>query len=417
MLAWSKSLAAALVSFAFAPGTSGAQLVYVTHWGEYGQGPGQLAYPTGIAVAPDGHVYVSDGWNNRICRFTPDGKFVASFGGAGSGPGKFQGPDHLQFSPTNGDLYVTDKNNHRIQRFTESGAFVLQWGSFGTGPGQFAAPWGIHVDSAGDVWVVSREQTRLQKFTENGVFLTQWGIPGTGFGQFLKPHGIATDEAGNIYVSDVERHDIQKFDAFGEYLLEWGSPGSLPGQFLHPHHLTYRSSEIVVVDWLEHPHGGRLTAFTTEGTLTGVLVAGSQGTGELQFHTPYGVAYDPQGLWYVAEFGNHRVQKLREGAVAVESAGSSDLRVLGDPTPNPFSGAVRVQVSLPHGATGTYELSIFDARGARVFARLLETPGPRSLSFEWNGTNLSGRAASAGVYFVALRGDGIRETRKVVRIE
>src|SRR5262245_22003271 len=155
----------ALGFVAAVPSPAFAELTFVTQWGAYGSGPGQLAYPTGVAIAPDGDVFVSDGGNSRLCRFTPDGQFVGVIGSPGSSPGRFQGPDNLQFSPTNGDLYVTDKNNNRIQRLTESGAFVLEWGSFGTGPGQFNAPWGIHVDAAGNVWVTSREQFRVQKFT------------------------------------------------------------------------------------------------------------------------------------------------------------------------------------------------------------------------------------------------------------
>jgi DNA-binding beta-propeller fold protein YncE len=158
----------ALALIASAPEFATAELTYVTQWGGYGVGPAQFNYPTGIALGPNGHVYVTDGGNNRVSRFTPDGEFVDTIGGFGNGPGQFNRPDHLHFSPTNGDLYITDLNNHRVQRFTPDGDFVLMWGSFGNGPGQFAGPWGIHVDSSGSVWVVSQGQKRIQKFTENG---------------------------------------------------------------------------------------------------------------------------------------------------------------------------------------------------------------------------------------------------------
>ncbi len=293
------------------------ELVYDDQWGEYGFGSTQFNYPTGIAIGPSGDIFVSDGGNNRIARYTPDGQLVMTFGGPGSTPGRFSAPDYLEFSPVNGDLYVTDKLNHRIQRFTEAGVFVQMWGSIGPGPGQFNSPWGIHVDSAGDVFVTSRDQERVQKFTSDGVFITQWGILGTAPGQFRKPHGIATDDEGNVYVSDVERHDVQKFDADGGYLLQWGSPGSLPGQFLHPHYITAYQGDILVVDWLEHPHGGRINRFTSSGGLIDIMVSGPQGTGELQFHTLYAIATDGLGYWFGAEWGNHRVQKLRSAAVTV----------------------------------------------------------------------------------------------------
>ncbi len=295
------------------------QLVYAGEWGGFGTGPTQFKYPTGIALSPSsGDVYVSDGGNNRVTRFTPEGEFVQYIALSGSTPGRVLAPDHLAFSPANGDLYVTDKNNNRVQRFTPDGAFVLQWGQQGPGPGQFLAPWGIGIDAAGDVYITSRDQERVQKFTEAGVYLGEFGFPGTGPGQFRKPHDVLVDTEGNVYVSDVERHDIQKFDATWSYVLQWGSPGSVPGQFLHPHHLAFLDGGVIVVDWLEHPHGGRLTSFTVDGALTGVVVEGPQGTAPLQFHTIYAFDRDAQGTWYVIEWGNHRVQKLRSPAVAVD---------------------------------------------------------------------------------------------------
>lgn len=402
------------VACAFHPADATADLTYVTEWGSFGSGPSQFNFPLGIALSPGGDLYVADGANNRVSRFTADGQFVASFGSLGSAPGQFREPNHLQFSPTNGDLYVTDLNNARIQRFTAEGAFVLAWGTQGPGPGQFLAPWGIHIDASGNVWVACRDQTRVQKFSENGGFLEQWG---GGPGQFPRPHGIVTDAAGNVYISDVERHDVQKYDSTGEYVLQWGSPGSVPGEFLHPHHLTYVGGEIVVVDWLEHPHGGRLTSFDTSGVLTGVVISGTQGTAPLQFHTIIQAATDGQGTWWVVEWGNHRVQKLRDAAVGVEtwSTIGSSTRVLGDPFPNPSSGAVRLALQLPPSASEC-ELAIFDVSGKRVLQRILHSSLPSSAGFVWDGVDGTGRAVGAGVYFLAVSGDGFHEMRKMVRV-
>ena len=401
-------------SFALTPSHSFAELSFVTQWGGYGQGPGQLAYPTGVAIAPSGDVFVSDGWNNRLCRFTPDGQFVAIIGSSGSGPGQFQGPDNLQFSPTNGDLYVTDKNNNRVQRLTESGAFVLQWGSYGTGPGQFDAPWGIHVDAAGNVWVTSREQFRVQKFTENGQFLLEFGVQGTNPSQFLNPHGIATDELGNLYIDDVYRCDVQKFDSALNFLLKWGSEGLGPGQFLHPEHICHANGLIVVVDFWIHPHAGRLTSWSTSGVFEETMVAGPAGTCDMCFDNAYAAARDAQGYWYVVEWANHRIKKLREAAVGVDELASaaSGSRVLGEPFPNPSSGAVRLPLEIPRSSPTPWELTIFDVHGARVLSQRLG----RSGDIFWDGRDQTGRAVGAGVYFVSLRGDGVDEMRKLVRV-
>lgn len=414
----SSKIVATVACFAlFTPQIAGG-MEFVTMWGAQGSDPGEFNFPTGIALSPNGEVYVSDGGNHRIQRFSSDGNLISTIGGLGSGPGFFNRPDDLKISPTNGDLYIADTNNHRVQRLASDGTFVLAWGSFGTNPGQFAAPWGIHVDSQGDVFVISRDQTRVQKFTETGVFLMQWGIPGTGFGQFQKPRAVATDGDGNIYVSDVTRHDIQKFSPFADYILQWGSPGSEPGQFLHPYSITFSRDHLVIVDWLEHPHGGRLTSFTQTGTISEVLVAGIQGTGPLEFNTIYAVAHNGTGTWYVAEWGNHRVQKLRETVVGAETVApvSDAILELGPPYPHPAKAEVNFRLSFDSSPSQRFTFDVHNVLGERVHASALDIFSPGGMNFVWNGLDDRGASVPPGVYFLHVQGVGFDQTRKIVRV-
>ena len=48
---------------------------------------------------------------------------------------------------------VTDDGNDRIQKFTSDGKFITTWGSNGRGDGQFSRPEGVAVDSSGNVYV------------------------------------------------------------------------------------------------------------------------------------------------------------------------------------------------------------------------------------------------------------------------
>ncbi|MCX7698313.1 MAG: 6-bladed beta-propeller, partial [Candidatus Goldbacteria bacterium] len=60
--------------------------------------------------------------------------------------------------------YVTDAQNNRVQKFTKEGKFVTVWGETGEQEGQFNNPAGIAVNSKGEVFVVDSNNYRIQKF-------------------------------------------------------------------------------------------------------------------------------------------------------------------------------------------------------------------------------------------------------------
>src|SRR5205809_2266776 len=84
--------------------------VFVGKWGSYGSAPGQFMYPTGLAVGPDGSVYVADLNNNRVQKFNNDGTFILQWGTAGSGDGQFDGVDDVAVD-TQGNVYTTETTN------------------------------------------------------------------------------------------------------------------------------------------------------------------------------------------------------------------------------------------------------------------------------------------------------------------
>jgi tripartite motif-containing protein 71 len=92
-------------------------------WGNVGSGHGQFFSPQGVAVDTSGNVFVTDGSNDRVQKFTNNGGFVTSWGTPGTGHGQFLFPPYLDLIKTGTvalkeHVYVVDVGNYRIQVFT-----------------------------------------------------------------------------------------------------------------------------------------------------------------------------------------------------------------------------------------------------------------------------------------------------------
>jgi sugar lactone lactonase YvrE len=153
----------------------------------------------GVAMAAKAGVRAG----HQVVKFSPDGKVLMTLGEAG-----VAGNDqtHLQ-SPSavavaaNGDIFVADgheaNGNNRVVKYSKDGKFIKAWGKTGYGPGEFRTLHALAIDSRGRVFVADRSNNRIQLFDQEGKFLQIWT-------QFGTPSGIFFDDQDQIYVADSE---------------------------------------------------------------------------------------------------------------------------------------------------------------------------------------------------------------------
>jgi DNA-binding beta-propeller fold protein YncE len=121
-------------------------------------------------------------------------------GVSGSGADLFDQPTDVVIAPA-GDIFVTDSHrngtNNRIVKFTKDGKYVKEWGRKGSGRGELREPHTIAMDSRGRLFVGDRENNRIQIFDQEGTYLDEWR-------QFGRPSGIFITRDDTIYVADSE---------------------------------------------------------------------------------------------------------------------------------------------------------------------------------------------------------------------
>ena len=122
---------------------------------------------------------------------------------------------------------MVDGLNNRIQRYTKDGRFLGQWGKGGHGPGELNLPWGIAVDGVGAVYVADWRNDRIQKFDAQGGFLASYGTSGRGDGEFSRPSGVSVDGEGNIYIADWGNERVQVLGPDGGFLAKFRGESGL----------------------------------------------------------------------------------------------------------------------------------------------------------------------------------------------
>jgi DNA-binding beta-propeller fold protein YncE len=338
--------------------------------------PGTLAYPMGIAVRKT-RVLVADDQNHRIAVFDTGGRLLKTIGaGRGAGPGQLANPYDVA-ADAQGRVFVADDLNHRVVRFSTLPDYVYKarWGSYGTRPGQLAYPRGIAVDRGGNVYVANTGNDRIDVFDNAGRLLRSMGRSGRAPGQFDEPSGIAVDAAGIRAVTDSVNGRVQILGPDGAVLAVWGSPN--PGPTILPDPVAAAfdgAGTLYVLD-------GRRARVLVFSRTTGVPVRtiGAPGSGPGQLADPQAIAVTAGGTISVADTGNERIARFApDGTYLGAQTGVGDVRGIAV-TPD----GARTYVSTgsdnrirAYDQAGT-ELAEFGGRG-RTLGKL-ESPGQLSL--------------------------------------
>jgi uncharacterized protein (TIGR03663 family) len=294
-------------------------------WGNIGTEPGMFNHPRGVAVGPEGNVYVVDSDNHRVQVFDASGTFLRSWGSNcnlatglgcadpdGDGPlslgdGQFQEPWGITVSDS-GRVYVADTWNHRIQVFDSDGTFQDTWGAYGqtdTATSLLYGPRDIAIDNEGRLFVTDTGNKRVMVFAQNGIYLDQWGGGGVLPGQLEEPVGIDTDSEGNIYVADTWNQRVQVFDSDFVPLREWPVEAWYGESVLNKPYLAVDDQGRV---YITDPEGYLVLVYSNEGELLATF--GQFGYDDTSFSLPTGIDVDAEGFIYVTDTDGQRVIKF-----------------------------------------------------------------------------------------------------------
>lgn len=157
-------------------------------WLEVKRGAEPFNLPTDIDVAPNGDIFVTDGYGNaRVHKFSPDGTLKFSWGEPGTAPGEFNLP-HSIWIDRRGRLLIADRENNRVQIFDQQGKLLEIW------PTELIGPAIIYVDRDDIVYIPEHNSGMISILDMQGNRLAQWGDA-----MYKSCHGIWGDTRGDIY--------------------------------------------------------------------------------------------------------------------------------------------------------------------------------------------------------------------------
>ncbi len=244
-------------------------------WQDGNRTEAQFDQPSGLAIDLEGNLLIADQGNHSIRRITPAGivSTVAGIGIPGFANGstavaRFRDPTGLAIAP-DGSIYVADSGNHRIRQITPAGQVSTLAGSGEAGSNdgpvaeaEFNTPTNLALDPLNQIWIADTGNHRIRQITSTGVVQTIAGETG-GFADgdldealFDQPSSIGFDPSGHLIIADRGNHRIRELLP-GESVITLAGQSEagdqdgsvLQAQFDQPSNLTLLpNGSIVVID-------------------------------------------------------------------------------------------------------------------------------------------------------------------------
>lgn len=217
----------------------GEKLLSLGVAGKASNADGEFNQPNDVVIGPDGSIYVADGHEaqgmitanavaegikrgatSRISKFSPDGKFIKSWGGIGVRHGEFRTPHALAFD-ARGRLWVADRGNHRIEIFDQNGTYLELRYMFGRPSGLFIRGDTVYVINSESSpynhpnW---RDGVRIGPVDEDRVtgFIPPFERDDRVY-QGTAGEGVAVDADRNVYAAEGPNSIAQAGGAFTKY--------------------------------------------------------------------------------------------------------------------------------------------------------------------------------------------------------
>lgn len=281
----------------------------VTSWGSQGSGAGQFLNPVGIAVGPNGDVYVADAGNNRIQKFNANGTYLRQWirgdGDNDTTHHDLKNPRGVAVDRLN-NVYVVDTGNKRVQWFADNGSVIQYRGYYGKPSDMFGTINGAATIRNLDFYVSGNDSLGNGRVwlchPNDSTSASHWGISSPGL--------VAADNNGHVYASAIQGNKLVIF--VGSGFIEFGTPGDSAGQFNGPFGVAVDDSTLSNV-YITDAGNHRVQKFRIDyvnGTITYRTQFGSLGTAPNQFNGPMWIALGADYSVYVVDAGNYQVKKF-----------------------------------------------------------------------------------------------------------